>query len=125
MSYNVGAMRFGSRPFRRLVVLALPCWLAGGPLAGVVRSLALCQHHEVVHHHQGHGAPSPDAPCYCDQMTGGLHTALAATEAFPAPATTVVPALDVRTIAVHVTNASLPPSCSRVPTPPPPNERRA
>jgi len=118
-------MRFGLRPFQRLIVLALPCWLAASPLAVVVRSLALCQHHEVVHHHGGHGAPSPDVPCYCDQMTGGLHTALAATEAFPAPATTAVPALDVRTLAVQVMHASRPPSHPRVPTPPPPNTDRA
>jgi hypothetical protein len=114
-------MRRRLRLVHRLIVLALPCWLAAGPLAGVVRNLALCQHHEVVHHHGGHGAQHPDAPCYCDQMTGGLHTALAATEAFPAPATTAVPALDVRTIDVPVAHAALPPSHTRVPTPPPPN----
>jgi hypothetical protein len=114
-------MRFGLRRFRRLIVFALPCWLAAGPLAGGVRSLALCRHHEAVHHHRGHGAQPPDAPCYCDQMTGGLHTALAATEAIPAPATTAVPALDVRTIDVLVTHATRPPSHTRAPTPPPPN----
>ena len=113
-------MRFGLRPVQRLIVVALPCWLAAGPLAVVVRSLALCQHHEVVHHHGDHGAPSPDAPCYCDQMAGGLHTALAATEAVPAPAT-VAPAVHVRTIAVPGTHLPRPLSHFRVPTPPPPN----
>jgi hypothetical protein len=118
-------MRFGFRLVRRLIVLALPCWLAAGPLAVVVRSLVLCRHHEVVHHHQGHGAPQPDAPCYCDQMTGGLHTALAAPEAVPAPPMTALPALDVRSSAVYAAHDPLPPSHSRAPTSPPPNEHVA
>ncbi|MGH7614207.1 MAG: hypothetical protein ACREMW_09255 [Gemmatimonadales bacterium] len=113
-------MRFGILPVR-LFVFALPCWPAAGPLAGVVRNLALCQHREVVHQHRGHRAPQPDAPCYCDQMTGGLHTALVATEAYPAPATTV-PALAVRAIAVPATDAALPASHARGATPPLPNE---
>ncbi len=118
-------MRFGLGQFRRLIVLALPCWLAAGPLASSVRSLALCRHDEAVQHYRGHGAQPPDAPCYCDQMTSGLHTAFAATEAIPAPATIAVPALDVRTIDVLVIHAALPTSHTRAPTPPPPNGQLA
>src|SRR5262245_14794691 len=62
-------MRLHVRSFRRLVTLALPCWLVGGPLAGTLQSVAACPHHDTMPSPMEHDAGSR-APCWCPNMSG-------------------------------------------------------
>ena len=103
--------------FRRLVALALPCWFAAGPLTSVVQSIAACRHHAAMHHRMHH-----DAPCWCDEMTGGSSTVVPPATALP-PAPVAALAAPASTV-LRVTPATvpLPASPAFAPSPPPPNE---
>jgi hypothetical protein len=112
-------MRLRLRTFRRLVVVALPCWMLGGPLAATLQSVAACPHDAMpssMHHGQG-----SEAPCWCPDMAGA-----GAIELPTLPASTTEPAVTI-TAAAAVTRVTrpesiaLPPSPSFAPTPPPPN----
>ena len=115
-------MRLHVRSFRRLVTLALPCWLVGGPLAGTLQSVAACPHHDTMPSPMEHDAGST-APCWCPNMSGA---ALAAVPTLPAanPEPTG-PTTGLLIIAVdpQLQSLAVPDSPSFPPTPPPPNAR--
>ena len=101
--------------FRRLVALALPCWFAAGPLTSVVQSTAACRQHTAMHHRMHH-----DAPCWCDEMTGGSSTVVPTAPAVPPePVVLNIPASSL----IRVTPRALPRPTSPdfAPSPPPPN----
>jgi len=113
-------MRLRLASFRRLVTLALPCWLLGGPLASTLQSVAVCPHHDAMPSPMGHGAGT-QAPCWCPDMSGA-----AAVELPTLPAATPEPtgptiSLPVVAIALPLQSLPLPESPSFPPTPPPPN----
>jgi len=102
-----------------LLLLAAACWLAAGPGRQTIQALLVCRHHTAHQSHAGHHHAPADAPCFCDQMTGGLD--LAVSPAVPAP-------LDVEpVIATPLAAASyaplfpLPASPAFPPASPPPN----
>jgi hypothetical protein len=115
-------MRLRVHSFRRLVPLALPCWLLGGPLAATLQSVAACPHHDTMPSTMGHGAGT-QAPCWCPNMSGA-----AAVEVPTLPAVTPEPSgpilnLPVIAVLLPLQSLTLPESPSFPPTPPPPNAR--
>ena len=100
-------------------VLAAACWLAAGPGGETTRALLACSH-AAMHHMSGrHHSAAGDAPCFCDQMTGGLD--LAVSTAVPT-APVAAPAVAVPVgIAMYQSVSPLPASPSFAPVPPPPN----
>ena len=106
------------RSFRRLVTLALPCWLLGGPLASTLQSVAACPHQGAMHHDTG-----SQAPCWCSDMSG-----VAAIEtpnipaALPEPAERLDVVLWFQTLSAPRSRL-VPSSPAFPPTPPPPNGR--
>src|SRR3989449_3280748 len=102
-----------------LLLLAAACWLAAGPRGQTIPALLLCRPHTAHQSHAGHHHAPADAPCFCDQMTGGLD--LAVSPAVPAP-------LDVEPVIATPLAASsyaslfpLPASPAFPPASPPPN----
>ncbi len=115
-------MRLRLRSFRRLVPLALPCWLLGGPLASTLQSVAVCPHHEAMPPSMGHGAGT-QAPCWCAGMSGA---AVIKVPTLPATAPTSsgpISSLPVIAVDLPLQSLALPDSPSFPPTPPPPNAR--
>ena len=114
-------MRLRIRSFRRLVILALPCWLVGGPLAATLQGLASCPHDQAMRgpmHHNG----GSEAPCWCPDMGGpGAVELPTVPAASPEPATMLATA-PIWTEAAAVGSIPLPTSPSFAPTPPPPNQ---
>jgi hypothetical protein len=115
-------MQLRLRSFRRLIPLALPCWLLGGPLASTLQSVAACPHHDTMPSSMGHGAGT-QAPCWCSNMSGAaaveVPTLLAATLEPTGPAI----GLPIVTVELPLKSLALPESPSFPPTPPPPNAR--
>jgi hypothetical protein len=102
-----------------LLLLAAACWLAAGPGGQTIQALLACRHHTAHHTHAGHHHAPADAPCFCDQMTGGLDLAVSPAVPAPLPAE---PVIEVRIAASSYGSAfPLPPSPVFAPTPPPPN----
>jgi len=113
-------MRLRLRSFRRLVPLALPCWLLGGPLASTLQSVAACPHHDTMPSSMVHGAGT-QAPCWCPDMSGAAAVELPTLPA-ATPGQTVLGIPDPSVTAVsHPQSVALPASPSFAPTPPPPN----
>jgi len=102
-----------------LLLLAAACWLAAGPGGQTIQALLACHHHMVHRSHPGHQHAPADAPCFCDQMTGGLD--LAVSPAVPAP---LAPAPAILSPVLEPSSPSLfllPPSPAFPPVSPPPN----
>jgi len=102
-----------------LLLLAAACWLAAGPGGQTIQALLVCRHHMAHQSHAGHHHAPADAPCFCDQMTGGLD--LAVSPAVPTP----LPAEPVIRVPVPVPSSAslfpLPASPAFPPVSPPPN----
>ncbi len=102
-----------------LLLLAAACWLTAGPGGQTIQALLVCRHHMAHQSHAGHHHAPADAPCFCDQMTGGLD--LAVSPAVPTP----LPAEPVIRVPVPVPSSAslfpLPASPAFPPVSPPPN----
>ena len=102
-----------------LFSLAAVCWLAAGPTGVTVQALLACRHHAAHQAHPGHGGAPADAPCFCDEMTGG--TDIAVSMAVPTPPV-VPPVVAIpEHVAIPASLFALPPSPVFTPVPPPPN----
>lgn len=110
-------MRHPSPLVKRLLVLALPLYVAAGSF-GSTLALQACRHMAMHHttHHNGGGS------CWCDEMTGGGLTLQPAAEALP-PVMTLLAASTPRAISPVPPAARIPGSPSYAPIPPPPNGR--
>ena len=117
--YTIREMRLRIRSFRRLVTLALPCWLLGGPLAATLQSVAVCPHHDAMPSSMHQGAGST-APCWCPNMAG---SATAQVPTLPAAPEHAASGFTVPTVTeiIRPQAVTLPSSPSFAPSPPPPN----
>lgn len=114
-------MRHPSPVVKRLLVLALPLYVAAGSF-GSTLALQACRH--MAEHHSMHHRGTADGTCWCDDMTGSGLTLQPVTEALPpgmTPVATSIPQAVV--LAMHV--VPIPESPTYPPTPPPPNGRAA
>ncbi len=112
-------MRHPSPLIKRLLVLALPLYVAAGSF-GSTLALQACRHMAMHHttHHDGAGGGS----CWCDEMMGGGLTLQPVAEALP-PVLTFLVASIPRAIAPAPPAPRIPESPSYAPIPPPPNGR--
>ncbi|HYT70093.1 MAG TPA: hypothetical protein VEK78_01855 [Gemmatimonadales bacterium] len=104
---------------RTLWLVAAACWLTAGPGGVTVQAVMACQHRQAHQPHAGHAGGPGDAPCFCDEMTGG--STLAISPAVPAvlPGAPEIPR-PVRARS-YPSRSPLPPSPSLAPESPPPN----
>ncbi len=115
-------MRFRLRSFRRLVPLALPCWLLGGPLATTLHSVAACPHHDAMPSSMDHGSGTK-APCWCADMSGAAALEVPTLSAAEPESAAPITSHPVVAVALPLQSLALPDSPSFPPAPPPPNAR--
>ncbi|HET9707444.1 MAG TPA: hypothetical protein VFP39_03980 [Gemmatimonadales bacterium] len=115
-------MRLRLRAFRRLVTLALPGWLLGGPLASTLQSMAACPHHDAMPASMDHGAGT-QAPCWCAGMSGATAVEVPTLPAATPESTGPILSLSIVFVSLQRQSPMLPESPSFPPTPPPPNAR--
>ena len=113
-------MRLRLRAFRRLVPLALPCWLLGGPFAATLQSVAACPHHDAMPSSMDHGAGSR-APCWCAGMSGAVTIEVPTLPAASLESGTLITGVAAVAIVLDLQSLTPPESPSFPPTPPPPN----
>jgi len=113
-------MRHHSPAVKRLLVLALPLYLAAGSF-GSTLALQACRH--LAMHHASHHRAPPGGTCWCDEMTGGGLTLQPVAEALP-PVLILEVATTPRVVTLAQRVATIPESPTYAPIPPPPNGDR-
>jgi len=103
------------------LLVAAAAWLVAGPVGLTLQEIVACRHdaHADAAHHSHDAPPPPGTPCFCDDMTGGGHVALAPALAAPAAIPVVVAGAE-RTLPFPPPSSPVPRS-QEGPIPPPPN----